>query len=183
MLVELRRPTRPSEKSTSCKQLRCSFQDCGLPDQAARPRRRNALDPKPGCSLQETARGAWHPSPVASAGCARPRLHAIAGKSSGNRDGSRAISSGYRLRLGRIPGRCRFCGDDIRRAAGAGIAVDCRRSGQGGTWRARMTDGRSGNNGKDAARRESSETGLRIDLLRKPDCCAALQPCWNSLRI
>jgi len=73
--------------------------------------------------------------------------------------------------------------DDIRRAAGAGIAVDCRRSGQGGTWRARMTDGRSGNNGKDAARRESSETGLRIDLLRKPDCCAALQPCWNSLRI
>ncbi len=32
-----------------------------------------------------------------------------------------------------------------------------------------MTAGRSDNNGKDAARRDSSETGLRIDLLRKSD--------------
>ena len=28
--------------------------------------------------------------------------------------------------------------------------------------------------------RESSETGLRIDLLRKPDCRTDLQACWNQ---
>ena len=99
-----------------------------------------------------------------------------AGSSSDNPDERPAISAGYRGRLGRTPDRTGFCGDGIRPAAGAGKLSGCRRSGQGGTWRVRRIDGRSGNNGKDAARRESSETGLRIDLLRKPDCCAALQP-------
>jgi hypothetical protein len=48
-----------------------------------------------------------------------------------------------------------------------------------------MKDGRSGNNGKDEARLrwDSSETGLRIDLMRKSDRRPDLQPCWNSLRI
>jgi len=46
-----------------------------------------------------------------------------------------------------------------------------------------MKDGGSGNNGKDEARWDSSETGLRIDLLRKSDRRPDLQPCWNSLRI
>jgi len=70
---------------------------------------------------------------------------------------------------------------------GTPLALMCRmaarRSGPGGISGVRMTEGRSGNNGKDAAKRESSETGLRIDLLRKPNYCAALQPCWNGLRI
>jgi hypothetical protein len=84
--------------------------------------------------------------------------------------------SGYRLRPARIPGRCRFCGDDTRRAVGVDMAVGYRRSGPGGTSKVRMSAGRSGNNGKDAAKVDSSETGLRIDLLRKSDCFAALQP-------
>jgi hypothetical protein len=59
------------------------------------------------------------------------------------------------------------------------MPVGYRRPGPGETARVRMTAGRSGNNGKDAAKLVSSETGLRIDLLRKPDCDADLQLCGS----
>ena len=121
-------------------------------------------------------------------GCSRrlrstARLHAICGKSSGNPDGCPAISFGYRRPPARIPDRCRSCGDDTRRAVGAGMPVGYRRSGPGGTSMVRMPAGRSGNNGKDAAKLDSSETGLRIDLLRRPDRRADLLRFRISLRI
>ena len=139
------RTAQVAEKSITGRKPGCSCQDPAPPGRSAKPRRRNALDPEPGCSLQETERGACRHAAAATAGYARPRPHATAGMPSNNRDGFRAISSGCRGPPRRKQGRPRSCGDGIRRGARAGNPADCRNSDQAGTSMVRMTAGNCGN--------------------------------------
>jgi hypothetical protein len=135
-------------------------------DRSARPRRYNALDQEPGCSLQEAAPGAAHPAPAEAGDCARPRPDETAGRFSDNRDGLRAISAGCRGHSRRIQDKWRFGGDGIRRAAVAGTPLGRRRSAANGTSTARKHVGKNGSNG---AANGIPPNRFRPDPLRKSE--------------
>ena len=100
------------EESRLEKKLSCSLQDAASLVPAARPRQRNALGPKPSCSLQDFGGGVVGPVGAELVGCA-PRLQGgSAGTAGDNPGGGRAISADCPGRLGGTRDRFQSCGGD-----------------------------------------------------------------------
>jgi len=128
-------PRRAPAKSGAWTKPGCSLQDLPPRGRPARPRRLNALDPEPRCSLQADRRAAADRVGAAADGCGQPHRDGSGGNSSDSRDELRATSAGYRRSLERIqdqPGTS--CGG-TRCVAWPDTRAGYKRLGRDGVWK------------------------------------------------
>ena len=110
-------PGREPAKSGVWKKPGCSLQDLPPRGRPARPRRLNALDQEPRCSLQEDRRAVSDRVGAAADGCGRPHRDGSAGNSSDSLDELHATSAGCRRSLERIQDQSGTSCADTRYAA------------------------------------------------------------------
>ena len=137
-------PGREPAKSGVWKKPGCSLQDLPPRGRPARPRRLNALDPEPRCSLQEGRRAAADRVGAAADGCGRPHLDGPAGNSSDSRHELHATSAGCRRSLARIPDQSDTSYAGTRYAAWPDTQADYRRLGRDGAWKVGRLAGNTG---------------------------------------
>jgi hypothetical protein len=137
-------PERAPAKSEAWKKPGCSLQDLPPRGRPARPRRLNALDPEPRCSLQDDRRAAADRVGAAADGCARPHLDGSVGNPSDSRDGPHATSAGCRRSLARIPDQSGTSYAGTRFADCIDTQADCRQLGRDGVWKVGKPAGNTG---------------------------------------
>ena|SRR5450432_173520 len=101
----------------------------------ARPRRLNALDREPGCSLQAGGHAVSDRVDTAAGDCELRPSDGFASSSSGSRGGPLATSAGYRRPLGRIRDQSGASCAGTRYAVWSDTLGDCKRLGQDGVWK------------------------------------------------
>ena len=142
-------------ESGAWKRPGCSLQALPPRGQPAIPRRLNALDREPRCSLQADRYAASDRDAVAADGCGLPRRDGSASSSSDSRDAPHATSAGCRRSLERIQNRPNASCAGIRYAAWPDTPADCKRLGRDGAWKAGKLAGNTGSSvaGKSLPRR------------------------------
>jgi len=157
---------REPAKSGVWKKPGCSLQDLPPRGRPARPRRLNALDQEPRCSLQEDRRAASDRVGAAADGCGRPHRDGSAGNSSDSLDELHATSAGCRRSLERIQDQSGTSCADTRYAAWPDTRADCRRLGRDGVCKVGRL---AGNTGSSVAEKSLPPRYVWGPTLRKAD--------------
>ena len=131
-------------ESGAWKKPGCSLQDLPPRGRPAIPRRLNALDREPGCSLQAERRGASDRVAAAVDGCGLPHRDGSASSSSDSRDELHATSAGCRRSPQRIRDRPSTSCAGTRYAAWPGTPAGCKRPGRDGAWKVGRLAGNTG---------------------------------------
>jgi len=153
-------------ESGAWKKPGCSLQDLPPRGRPAIPRRLNALDREPGCSLQEDRCAASDRVAVAVDGCGRPHRDESASSSSDSRDELHATSAGCRRSPDRIRDRPSASCAGNRYAAWPDTRAGCKRLGQDGVWKVGRL---AGNTGSSVAGKSLPRRYVWAPTLRKPD--------------
>lgn len=153
-------------ESGAWKKPRCSLQDLPPGGRPTTPRRLNALDREPGCSLQAERCAASDRVDAAAGGCGLPPRDGLASSSSDSRDELHATSAGCR----RLPERIRdrpsaYCAG-TRYAAWSGTPAGCKRPGRDDAW---MVGRLAGNTGSSVAGKSLPPRYVWAPTLRKAD--------------
>ena len=152
--------------SGAWKKPRCSLQDLPPRGRPAIPRRLNALDREPGCSLQADRCAASDRVAAAVDGCGLPHRDGSASSSSDSQDELHATSADCRRSLERIQDRPSASCAGNRYAAWPDTPADCKRLGRDGVWKGGKL---AGNTGSSVAGKSLPPRYVWAPTLRKAD--------------
>jgi len=153
-------------ESGAWKKPECSLQDLPPRGRPARPRRLNALDREPRCSLQAGRCAASDRVAAAAHGCGLPHQCGFASSSAGSRGEPHATSAGCRRSLGRIRDRPGASYAGTRYAVWPGTRADCKQPGRDGAWKVGKL---AGNTGSSVAGKSLPPRYVWAPTLRKAD--------------